>query len=245
MTNVAPTELFEQQWRTYRSVIDHNWMQHREVTATCAAALESWLTEHPDRHGQARLLDLGCGDLAQMAPVFQGLPLGSFTGVDLTEQVLPRARAALGPVPFAADFHHADVSTYVEAGDEPFDLVHTAFVLHHLAEDAKAAFLSALRRRIRPDGAFVWADVFCPDGESRPDYLARYTSRIRRDWDGIDVDAREAIVAHINAHDFPADRGSIASVAHRAGWRWQWLWQGKHQAEAVALLTPLIAESSA
>lgn len=230
---------FEQQWQTYRSVIDNDWMEHRHVTAACAAALESWMTEHPDRRGRARLLDLGCGDLAQMAPVLRELPLGAFVGVDIAEQVLPMARAALGSVSFATEFHHADVSAFVAANCEAFDLVQTSFVLHHLADDEKALFLSALRRRIRPDGVFLWADVFCASGESRLDYLARYTRRVRRDWDAIAIDAREAIVTHINAYDFPADRGSIALVAQRAGWHWQWLWQGSHEAEAVALLTPM------
>lgn len=30
----------------------------------------------------------------------------------------------------------------------------------------------------------------------------------------------------------------IAAAAQRAGWRWEWLWQGRHRAEAVALLVP-------
>lgn len=232
-------EFFEQQWRTYRSVIDNDWMEHRDVTAACAGALRSWMTEHPDRHGQARFLDLGCGDLAQMAPVVRGLQLGTYVGLDITEQVLPKARASLGSVPFATEFHHAEMSTFVAADSEPFDVVHSAFVLHHLTDDAKAPFLSALRGRIRPGGVFVWADVFRPSGETRSDYLARYAARIRRSWEAITVEAREEIVEHITACDFPADRESIELAAQHAGWHWQWLWQGSHQAEAVAVLTPM------
>jgi len=231
-------DLFEQQWQTYRSVIENDWMEHRGVTAACASALESWVAEHPDRQGRARLLDLGCGDMAQMAPVFRALPLGAFVGVDLTEQVLPMARAALGTVPFTTDFHNSDVQTFAEAEGEPFDLVHASFVLHHLTDEEKVRFLSALRRRIRPDGAFLWIDVFCEPGESRPDYLTRYVDRIRGSWDAIDVDAREAIVTHISTYDFPADRSAIVEAAGHTGWHWEWIWQGSHRAEAVGLLIP-------
>ncbi len=237
-------DLFDRQWATYRSVVDNDWMEHSAITAACQGALELWMTEHPERNGTARLLDLGCGDLAQMGPVFRTLPLGGYVGVDITEQVLGLARAALGPAPFAIEFQHSDVETFVAAEGSSFDLVHASLVLHHLPDEEKARFLSVLRRRLRLGGAFLWADVFCEPAESRSDYLARYTERIRRDWCAIDADAREAIVTHVSTFDFPADRAAIVVAAREAGWNWQWLWQGRHRAEAVALLTPAPAQSA-
>lgn len=235
-------DLVERQWDTYRSVVDHDWMEHRELSAACGGALEAWLADHPERHGRARLLDLGCGDLARMAPVFRSLPLGAYVGVDLTEQVLPMARAALGPVAYDADFRHSDVRDVVDGrggGErEAFDLVHAALVLHHLPDDDKAVFLAALRRRIRPDGLFVWADVFREPGETREQYVQRYASRIRNSWNDIDDDARDAVVSHMSAYDFPADRAAIVLAAQDAGWDWRWAWNGHHRAEAVAVLTP-------
>ncbi len=230
-------DFFEQQWRTYRDVVDHDWMEHRGITTASTEALRSWMEQHPERRGKALLLDLGCGDLALMGPVFGGLELGSYIGVDLTEQVLPLAEVALGRAPFDISFHHADVSTFI-ATQQDVDLVHASFVLHHLSDENKAVFLANLRRAVRPDGAFVWVDVFREPGETRADYVSRYADRIRRDWCAIDDDAREAIVTHMSTFDFPADREAIFAAAREAGWDWQWLWQGHHQAEAVALLTP-------
>ena len=231
-------DLFEHQWHTYRSVIDNDWMEHRGLTAACVAALESWMAEHPERQGAARLLDLGCGDLALMGQVFAELPLGSYVGVDLTEQVLPMASDSLASAPFTRLFVCADITDFVESSDEDFDLVHGCLVLHHLDEDEKVHFLKALRRRVRADGAFLWADVFRKPGESRPDYASRYAERIRRDWLAIGEDGRESIITHMRTYDHPADRTAIVEAAEQAGWRWEWLWQGSHQAEAVALLTP-------
>lgn len=211
-------------------------MEHRGLTDACAAALDAWFAEHPDRRGTARLLDLGCGDLALMAPVLRSLPLGSYLGVDLTEQVLPMARSALGEVPFTAEFRHGDIRSI--PGSDPYDLVHACFVLHHLHADDKRDFLADLLPRVRPDGAFLWADVFCEPGESRADYAARYATRIRQDWRALDAEDREAIVTHMSTYDFPADREEIVATAADCGWQWRWLWQGSHHAEAVALLTP-------
>lgn len=230
-------DLFERQWDTYRRVVDNDWMEHRGLTDACVTALQSWVAEHPERRGEARLADLGCGDLALMAPALQALPLASYLGVDLTEQVLPMARTALESAPFATEFVCADVIDFIESTEEEFDLVHAALVLHHLSDEDKVRFLSRLRERIRPGGAFLWADVFCEPGESRADYASRYAERIRRDWRALDEQDREAIVTHMRTYDFPADRVAIVDAAQRAGWRWEWRWRGSHQAEAVALLT--------
>lgn len=234
----APVDLFARQWQTYRRVIDSDWMQHRAITDACAGALAGWFAEHRQQAGVADLLDLGCGDLALMGPVFAALPLGSYTGVDLTAQVLPMARDALGAASFPAHFVHADVAAFLDAATGDFDLMHAALVLHHLEDAAKAAVLAGLRRRVRPNGMLLWADVFRDPGEARADYVDRYAARIRGGWNGIDHDAREAIVAHMSTFDFPADRAAIVPAARAAGWHWRWLWQGEHRAEAVAVLTP-------
>jgi SAM-dependent methyltransferase len=146
------------------------------------------------------------------------------------------ARSALGEVAFTADFRHGDIRSI--PGADLYDLVHACFVLHHLHDDEKRDFLADLLSRVRPDGAFLWADVFCEPREALADYAARYATRIRQGWRALDEDDREAIVTHMSSYDFPADREAIVATAAECGWRWQWLWQGSHRAEAVALLTP-------
>ena len=220
----------------HRSVIENDWMEHRGVTAACSSALQAWMAQHPERHRQARLLDLGCGDMAQMAPVFRALPLGAFVGVDLTEQVLPMAASALGDVPFTAEFHHRDVQRFVEAEGEPFDLVHASFVLHHLSDDEKARFLSTLRGRIRRDGAFLWIDVFCEPGESR-----------RITWRGTSAGFAAAGTPSPWMPAKPSSRTSPHTTSRRIGRRSSTsrliaagIWSGcagSHRAEAAALLT--------
>jgi hypothetical protein len=47
------------------------------------------------------------------------------------------------------------------------------------------------------------------------------------------------VTSHLSAYDIPADRQAIEAAAAAAGWRWSWGWHGAHQAEAMAVLTPL------
>jgi len=248
-------DLFERQWSSYRAIVDHNLMEHREVAAATAAVLEDWLKQRPEDAPPPRMVDLGCGDLALLAPLLRRLPLGNYTGLDLAPPVLPLAQQSLGPVPYPTQWLEGDLLAWAtEAAPittepapqlrqhpEPgqsVDILHSAFAIHHLSDQQKASFLAAARQRLSPDGVFVWADVFRPSGESRQAYVERYIERIETDWQPLNSDQRRHVIDHLSSCDNPADRTAIEAVAEAAGWRWRWAWNGAHRAEAVAVLTP-------
>lgn len=240
-------DLFETQWSSYRAVVAHDLMEHRALTAATTGALDGWLARRPSSAGAAALVDLGCGDLALLAPLLRRLPLGSYTGLDLTPAVLPLARAALGPVPYPTHWQQGDLlawatatGTTASAGSAaaPVAILHSAFALHHLSDGQQATFLAAARRRIAADGLLLWADVFREPGESLDAYHQRYSARIRQDWDALTPEQQEQVITHLCSFDRPAERGTIEAVAEAAGWHWEWLWQGQHRAEALAVLTP-------
>jgi SAM-dependent methyltransferase len=242
-------DLFQQQWATYRAVVQHDLMEHQEVAAATALAIERWLQERPPKAAPPRMVDLGCGDLAGLAPLLRRLPLAHYTGLDLTGAVLPLAQQALGPVPYPCRWLEADLQSWASGAEknqpeeenppEPVDLLHSAFALHHLSDSHKASFLKAARQRISPAGLFLWVDVFRLPGESRDGYLERYGQRIRGDWTVLSSEQKEQVLSHISSFDIPADRASIQAAAEESGWRWQWGWTGQHQAEALAVLTPV------
>jgi SAM-dependent methyltransferase len=232
-------DLFDRQWSTYRAVVDHDLMQHRALTAALTQAVEAWLAARPAGAPLPRMVDLGCGDLAVMAPLLRRLPLGSYLGLDLSAAVLPRAAAALGPVAYPCRWREQDLLAWAEGepADGPVDLLHSAFAIHHLADGDKARFLQRCRRRLAPGGLLLWADVFREPGENRAAYLARYSERVRG-WSPLEPEQQEAVIAHLSQFDVPADREAIVREAEAAGWHWRWVWQGSHRAEALALLTP-------
>lgn len=237
-------DFFERQWSSYRAVVEHDLMEHRAAAAAVEAALQHWLAQRPAGAPPPALIDLGCGDLALLAPLLRELPLGRYTGLDLAAVVLPLAEQALGPVPYPTHWREGDLLGWAEAShgadaalDRP-DILHSAFAIHHLTNAQKRCFLERARRRLQPGGLFLWVDVFREPGESRAAYLARYRERITSSWQPLSAEQQQHVIAHLSQFDIPADRAAIQATAEAAGWRWQWAWRGQHRAEAMAVLTP-------
>ena len=235
-------DFFAVQWASYRAVVENDLMEHQAVATATAGALEDWLAARADGAAAPRMVDLGCGDLALLAPLLKRLPLGTYTGLDLTPQVLPLAKKALGDVPFPSQWIEGDLLRWANEaesnGDEPIDILHSAFAIHHLGDGEKQTLLERLRSLITPGGLFIWVDVFREPGESQGVYLQRYLQRIATGWPQLTPQQREHVSHHLAHYDHPAERLAIQATAEAAGWHWRWAWSGAHRAEAMAVLTP-------
>lgn len=233
-----PHELFTRHWSTYRQVVEHDWMEHRGLTQATVRVVEAWIAERGPGAADPALVDLGCGDLALLAPWLQRLPLADYLGIDLVEAVFPLARTALGPVAFPCRWRRQDLLEWAvaEPGDPPVELIHTAFAIHHLREDEKQAFLAGCQRRLAPGGLLIWGDVFREPGETRESYLERYRARIRGLWSELDPLRQDEVIDHMVGFDLPSDRQAVATLVRREGWSLEWAWQGHYQAEALAVL---------
>ena len=242
--NTVGIDFFERQWDTYHAIVVHDLMEHQALFAACASTLETWLQRRRLSQPVApppAMVDLGCGDLTTLAPLLRRLPLGSYTGLDLTATVLPLAAATLGPTPYPTHWREGDLLKWATSGADnktPIDILHSAFAIHHLNDEEKVTVLRGARQRIQPEGLFLWADVFRGAGESEAAAIARYSERVRREWTPLSEDQRQQTISHIGSLDHPADRLAIQSAAEASGWHWQWVWQGQHGSEALALLTP-------
>jgi hypothetical protein len=76
---VRTMDLFEGQWRTYRKIVDHDWMEHRAITTAATEAVRSWMERHPERRRQGRL---------PLRPIRQAIqPKGAFVWADVFPMV--------------------------------------------------------------------------------------------------------------------------------------------------------------
>jgi SAM-dependent methyltransferase len=105
----------------------------------------------------ARVLDLGCGT----GELLEDLGKVSYTGVDVSEEYIARARARAGA---SATFYSGDATAF----DLPvagFDLILAIGVLHHLDDGQVAQMLRRAATALAPDGRMVTVDPTLTSGQ--------------------------------------------------------------------------------
>ncbi len=235
-------ELFRRSWQSYRRVLDHDLMEHRSLTAALApelrAACDRLRQQRP--HQPLDLIDLGCGDLALLPDVYRSLPLNRFVGLDASAPVLPLARQALEPAPFACDWLCDDLSRWLLDPLSPqLAIVVSCFALHHLDPAGKRAVLQAMRQRLRPGGVVLLADMVRHDGDSHAEHMRRNLARVGRWAALIGTEASQAIYDHVASSDLPAALDDLLAEARACGWQPTLLWSDNDRLEALLRLEPI------
>ena len=149
----APDDYVIQLFDRYAGLFDEhllkalNYSAHKVVAEGVATALEGKVAP--------RVLDLGCG--TGLCGELLRPHAGHLEGVDLSEEMLNRARAR----GHYDALHRAEIVKHLDGGGEPFDVVTAADVFVYFG-DLGPAF-RAVHRRLAPDGLFVltveWQDV--------------------------------------------------------------------------------------
>jgi hypothetical protein len=118
----------------------------------------------------ARVADVGCGGGVALLELAKAFPRSEFHGYDLSKHALERAernRAEAG----LGNAHFHDARGEALPADGRFDLVLTFDCLHDMTQPGEV--MAAIRRAIRPDGAWLIADIkargsFRADVEKNP-----------------------------------------------------------------------------
>jgi SAM-dependent methyltransferase len=161
-----------------------------------------------DRLGVADLsgwdvLDVGCGTKFTQAFLDQGLPVGSYIGVDVCAEMIEFLHENVGDPRF--EYHHIDVrnerynpdappmteDTDLGVGDRRFDLICLFSVFTHLAPHDYRTMLRLLRRYVRPDGRLIYTlfiDELTDSGHGFVDSIDRALASRREP--GREVDRR-------------------------------------------------------
>ncbi len=114
-----------------------------------------------------RFVDLGCGDGAMGAVVFEVFPAAHGVLVDFSEPMLERAHARFAQADCSVEFRVADLATSAwaaELGDGGFDAIVSGFAIHHLTGAAKRALFDEVALLLAPGGQFVNVDIVETEG---------------------------------------------------------------------------------
>lgn len=216
-------------------------MDHRALSAVMAQELraicERLRRQRPEQ--PLDLIDLGCGDLALLPELYRSLPLDRFIGLDAAPAVLPLARRALEPAPFANAWLCDDLSRWLLDPESPqLAIVVSCFALHHLDPAGMRRALQGLRQRLRPGGVVLLADMVRHDGDSHDEHMRRNLGRVRRWARVMGEEASQAIHDHVSSSDRPSDLGELMAQAQAARWRPTLLWSDNDRLEALLRLEP-------
>ena len=123
------------------------------------------LLDHAALRAGYRVLDIGCGTGTLGTLIKRFHPDVEVVGIDPDPNALARARrkAAKAGVSIQFDQGFGDDLPYGEAS---FDRVFSSFMFHHLPPDEKGKTLRAVRRVLRPGGAFHMLDFEGPESSS-------------------------------------------------------------------------------
>jgi SAM-dependent methyltransferase len=118
-----------------------------------------------------RVLDLGCGDGIVAARVVDACPGVEVVACDFSAEMLTRAGARFTDVPQVRVVEH-DLDDPIPEQWGTFDVVVSAFAIHHVVDDRKQALSREVLARLAPGGVFANLEhVASPTSELHAEFL--------------------------------------------------------------------------
>jgi SAM-dependent methyltransferase len=202
--------IFQQEWQVYRTMVDQNYLFHREAYA----CLHQILIE--EVNDPFRFLDIACGDATASVAALTGTRIAHYDGIDLSAAALDIARDTLSVLQCPVTLEQADFVEALHEWTKPVDVAWIGLSLHHLMTAEKLAVMRDIRRALRPGGRFLLYEDASPDGETREDWLRRWDAQ-GPFWTAFTPHGLAIVNGHVHAADFPETVSGWMSLASEAG----------------------------
>ena len=202
--------IFQQEWQIYRTLVDENYLFHREAYE----CLHQILID--DAVQPFRFLDLACGDATASMAALSGTRISQYHGIDTSQPALDLAKASLIALDCPVSLELDDFVRALRERPEATDVVWIGLSLHHLRSLEKLEVMSAILRVLGPDGLLPIYEATSPDGENRDGWLKRWDDQ-QPMWSAYSAEDWETINAHVHAADYPETAPRWVSLGHAAG----------------------------
>lgn len=208
--DASTVELFQQDWKLYRKMVDNNFLFHREAYAALHEVLVN------DAAHPFRFLDIACGDASASVGALRGTTITHYHGIDFSGAALELAGKALTELNCTVKFEQRDFLEALAGMVEQVDVAWIGLSLHHLQGMEKLAFMRTIRNVLAPGGLFLIYENTSPDGEDRENWLRRWDLQ-KPFWTAYSEDEWNAMAAHVHAADFPETDATWHALGREAG----------------------------
>ncbi len=205
-------ELFQKNWLTYKTIIDENYMFHREINQAIQSLVSNYFGQAP-----LTVLDLGCGDANSIKETLKDLNMVYFCGYDLSVLALKSAEDNVAKIVSAYDLHCQDMLQGVAEMHAQFDLVLSSYSLHHLARDDKTLFFNSVHRALKNSGMFILVDIIKDENQSLGEYYDDYLGYVCQHWNELLPDELNRVSEHVRSSDYPESTATLEKMADEAG----------------------------
>ena len=213
VVDTAALAQFQEQWATYRKLVESDCLSHREVGSILRATLNEVFTSG------FNFLDIACGDASVMKTALRGTKVRHYHGIDLSEPALELAAANLAGMPFKVDLDHRDFVDAMMRRPEHADAAWCSLSIHHLATDDKLRLMKAIRGATGGSGIFLLYEPTRRADEDRDAFLDRFLRTNQSLWSVLTPPEWKQIWQHVSTCDFPETAAVWCELGRNAGFR--------------------------
>ena len=187
--------LFQQQRQIYRTMVDQNYLFHREAYETLREVLIA-------QRAPFRFLDIGCGDASETIRALEGTRVSHFRGIDLSRAALEIARETLKSLDCPVALEQGDFAGVLRERPEPADIAWIGLSLHHFESPDKLAVMREIRGILGDRGLLLIYEDTSPDGEDREGWLRRWDEE-KPAWSAHTPEEWDITFHHVSSADHP------------------------------------------
>lgn len=202
--------LFQEEWQTYRKVVEENYFFHREAYATLHKVLVEEVSS------PFRFLDIACGDASTTVSALAGTGVSNYRGIDLSETALTLAAHALRALPCPVTLERDDFVEALHDRDLAADVAWIGLSLHHLQSLDKLSAMRDLRLIVGERGKLLIYEPSGPDDDTRMAWLRRW-DRQRAAWAALASAEWRSLRDHSHTNDFPETHITWLTLGYEAG----------------------------
>jgi hypothetical protein len=211
VVDAAALEQFQQQWSTYRKIVEADYVSHRALGEILHRALNEVFPS------PFRFLDIACGDASMMKNALRDTKVSHYHGIDLSQPALELAAANLAGMPFEVDLDHRDFVEAMMRRTEHADAAWCSLSIHHLSTAGKLNLMKAIRGAVGNRGLFMLYEPTLRAGEDRTVFLERFAHDKQPLWSILTPTEWEQIRHHVDTCDFPETAAVWCELGRAAG----------------------------